>query len=608
MPEGYFIRKGDKTTCGGEVLEADTRVRMFGFAHAREGDRVSCGKNDEIYKIVGGISFMQSHGRLVAGSLDSVSSCPCRARLIPSTSEGSYEPRRDPGPNTARAPSEQPTRQPAQQSTTQAPASPYPSGFMEQQPAPTKIGIALRIGVFFDGTGNNADNTALGMACGAHHAIKPDDIDASCKPYMSDPDSSYGNEATNVAKLFDRYTQLDVMGNEGRSKAVQRKLYIDGIGTITGGKDSLIGSGIGRGHTGVVSRVQQSLHFISSLVEAVIKENPGGEINSLTFDTVGFSRGAAAARHFANELALGKRGLLEEVLSSNANGFGRHFLGQFNRDIHVAFIGLFDTVASIAGLDNFANIKSPVAPGLRLYLARSQFTNVVHLVACNEYRVNFPLSRIKPDHPEIELPGVHSDIGGGYLVEAHERVLMSPMQGLTVPKGTDVRTTSIYRDALQHRAVMIAEGWPPAMLAVVTPPPRLLPQNPRDRLGAQEERVYAALQLSRSVRGELSRVYLRVMHALAKQKGVRLDEIPDTPQYQIPAELQSLCDRFIAGDYRVTAEEQDMLRLHYIHTSAHWNHPLDKTGHREATLLYINAPTADGMRVQQPHVTHRGQG
>ena len=56
MAKGHFIRLGDETTCGGKVLEADTRVMMFGIAHAREGDRVSCGKNDETYKIVGGVS------------------------------------------------------------------------------------------------------------------------------------------------------------------------------------------------------------------------------------------------------------------------------------------------------------------------------------------------------------------------------------------------------------------------------------------------------------------------------------------------------------------------------------------------------------------------
>jgi uncharacterized Zn-binding protein involved in type VI secretion len=69
MAKGYFIRKGDKTSCGGEVLDTDTRIMVFGFAHAREGDPVSCGKNDETYEIVGGISYMNNHGGLFAGSL-----------------------------------------------------------------------------------------------------------------------------------------------------------------------------------------------------------------------------------------------------------------------------------------------------------------------------------------------------------------------------------------------------------------------------------------------------------------------------------------------------------------------------------------------------------
>lgn len=34
MAERYFIRKDNKTTCGGKVLEADTSVMMFGIAHA----------------------------------------------------------------------------------------------------------------------------------------------------------------------------------------------------------------------------------------------------------------------------------------------------------------------------------------------------------------------------------------------------------------------------------------------------------------------------------------------------------------------------------------------------------------------------------------------
>ncbi|MDB6141772.1 MAG: hypothetical protein JWP80_816 [Pseudomonas sp.] len=90
MTIGYFIGKGDKTTCGGEVLDGDDRVIMYGLLHAREWDRVSCGKDGKIYQIIGGISFIDSHGKLVAGTLDSVSGCPCGAELIPSVFTASY--------------------------------------------------------------------------------------------------------------------------------------------------------------------------------------------------------------------------------------------------------------------------------------------------------------------------------------------------------------------------------------------------------------------------------------------------------------------------------------------------------------------------------------
>lgn len=73
-------------------------------------------------------------------------------------------------------------------------------------------------------------------------------------------------------------------------------------------------------------------------------------------------------------------------------------------------------------------------------------------MARDEHRANFALNRVLPDHPEIVLPGVHSNIGGGYRAEAQECVLIGPMQGLTVGRVTDVTTTSIYRDALEHKA------------------------------------------------------------------------------------------------------------------------------------------------------------
>ena len=126
MAKGYFIREHDKTTCGGKVLEADTNVMMFGIAHARVGDRVSCGKDNKTYVIEGGVSYIESNGRLVAGSLDSYSSCPCKAELIPSFFTGTYESSRSAAPHAMR------TATPQATSVTSHPA-PRSSGFA---PAP----------------------------------------------------------------------------------------------------------------------------------------------------------------------------------------------------------------------------------------------------------------------------------------------------------------------------------------------------------------------------------------------------------------------------------------------------------------------------------------
>lgn len=472
----------------------------------------------------------------------------------------------------------------------------------EPASAPQKTGIALRIGVFFDGTGNNANNTAAGILCGAHHPISPKDIDASCKPFMADPDSSYGNDASNVKKLSDLYYAPQQAEGEGPQKQAFRSLYIEGIGTLSGEKDNLMGQGAGRGDTGVAGRVQLSFSQIKQRIQDLLVAHPDSEITSLTFDTFGFSRGAAAARHFANEIVRGNQGPLGDVLRGNPKAFSSTFIDQYKSGINMGFIGLFDSVPSIAGWSNLGNIKSPIATGIKLYLDRRFFTDVIQLVARDECRANFALSRIKPAFPEITVPGVHSDIGGGYLDEAQECVLVSPMQALEVPVNTNVVTTSIYRDAANVKSQWLAKGWPSGYLEIVTPTAFEVPQEQQDQLSPGIKRIYAALQLKRPVSGKLSLVYLRVMHQLAKEKGVRFNDIQDTSEFAVPQELQALCGRFVAGDYSTTPQEEQLLKLKYIHTSANWNHPLGRNDGSGLKAVYINAPTQDAIRVQHPHV------
>lgn len=135
MAKGYFIREGDKTTCGGKVLEGDTHIMMFGFAHARDGDKVSCGKDNKIYVIAGGVSYIRSsNGKMVAGSLDSFSSCPCRAELIPSQSMGQYESSRSTAPHASRAVAAQ-----ASPSATSAPVTSRSSSYAPAPSAPVPM-------------------------------------------------------------------------------------------------------------------------------------------------------------------------------------------------------------------------------------------------------------------------------------------------------------------------------------------------------------------------------------------------------------------------------------------------------------------------------------
>ena len=91
MAIGYFIRLGDKTSCGGSVLQASSTIIHHGLEVARVGDSVSCGKDGGIYHIAGGIQGYIAMGLSCAGTLDSFSTCSCRARLYASEFSATYE-------------------------------------------------------------------------------------------------------------------------------------------------------------------------------------------------------------------------------------------------------------------------------------------------------------------------------------------------------------------------------------------------------------------------------------------------------------------------------------------------------------------------------------
>lgn len=85
MSLGYWIVKGDKTTCGGTVLEGHPNGRILGGnRQATSGCKVSCGKHSGTYSVGGGHPGDLIHGQRSASTLYSRSTCPCNAAFIPS--------------------------------------------------------------------------------------------------------------------------------------------------------------------------------------------------------------------------------------------------------------------------------------------------------------------------------------------------------------------------------------------------------------------------------------------------------------------------------------------------------------------------------------------
>lgn len=91
MGRGYFLVRGDLTTCGGRIIEGADDHTIMGIPQARDMDRVTCGRYPGMFIIVGGVPQTDIHGRLMAGTLDSKSSCPCQSRFIASMMDDVYE-------------------------------------------------------------------------------------------------------------------------------------------------------------------------------------------------------------------------------------------------------------------------------------------------------------------------------------------------------------------------------------------------------------------------------------------------------------------------------------------------------------------------------------
>jgi len=146
---------------------------------------------------------------------------------------------------------------------------------------------------------------------------------------------------------------------------------------------------------------EQWQRLLTALKQNNTKQEMGGaKPRPVSIDLVGFSRGAALARHFGNMiLAQTHEGLFS---------YQDDTLGLINACVDFRFMGLFDTVAQFGAGFQDGNYNLTVAEPWRW---------VAHAVALHDFRGWFPLTSVQASNNTnvIEAPfiGAHSDIGGG---------------------------------------------------------------------------------------------------------------------------------------------------------------------------------------------------
>lgn len=278
----------------------------------------------------------------------------------------------------------------------------------------------VNISIFFDGTGNNKD---------------------------ADENKKQWSNPARLWRNARNYIDDNKKQDKGKSDYA---IYVSGVGTKFNGELNIfekpiahiqdhygLGAGLGAGGTRRLDYGEDQLN--DALKQVIIANAKKAEIDigkyanekkvysfaevekslkkhrlikKINISTFGFSRGAALARAFTNQLIW----KCESNCNSLTYGSGKH-------PIEFKFLGIFDTVASFGlpamNLNNYF--------GNRDLVVDDRVKMCVHHVAGNELRFAFPVDLIEKDGKlansnwkEIVYPGMHSDVGGGYTPDSQE--------------------------------------------------------------------------------------------------------------------------------------------------------------------------------------------
>lgn len=175
---------------------------------------------------------------------------------------------------------------------------------------------------------------------------------------------------------------------------------------------------------------------------------PTAPNQAVPIDIIGYSRGAALARHFGNQVS--------QYVSQGQFSYHDLQRGLVTACVDLRFMGLFDTVAQF-GLNGQHNVAFDLT-------IDAGWQWVAHAIALHERRWLFPLASSADSQPGnvVEAPfiGAHADIGGGVLTDA---------QGEPNRRG-DLSDISLNWMLWQARAASVAFGDGPAEDTEVSAP------------------------------------------------------------------------------------------------------------------------------------------
>lgn len=466
--------------------------------------------------------------------------------------------------------------------------------------------VSLRVGVFFDGTGNNRHNSEAAADC--RDPVKwagSSALRKQCALYGYDeqgnaPSNSYGNAQTNIAKLYELYRDQAAERVQGEQSCVSLKVYVEGIGTQAGEKDSDLSKATGCYASGVTARVQQVPAAIIAQLTGWATLNPDTQIGKIELDIFGFSRGAAAARHFANDISKGHASGLAQHWPASLPLLAEGFDWKSTNCLAINFIGLFDSVAAIVSVlkGNFSPANADYG-GIQMRLPSTVARKIVHLVARDEQRKNFPLTQ--SDH-DIVVPGAHSDVGGGYLPQAWEHVVLTrPVSSVEAQRLANEKSRAYLQTQTQFQHNQSA--WQLLNLEVELCC-RADVVQPAKRDTAAEKRVTAFVRGKREVAGDLALVYLRIMHGLGVGHDVPFKAL-DEQCMALPLSLQPIATKltaYVSGEtptLALSSDEETLLYGQYIHLSSHWS--TQGTPREGIDAKYINRPHESGQRSVYPN-------